>query len=60
MKALESFERVGVMPHRSYYIPFAEEDAVRTKYGIPDRSGSSRFENSPTFGSGQNCSCCCP
>ena len=43
MKALESFERVGVMPHRSYYIPFAEEDAVRTKYGIPDRSGSSRF-----------------
>ena len=43
MKEWESFERVGVMPHRSYYIPFAEENTVTTRYGIPDRSGSSRF-----------------
>ncbi len=43
MKEYESFERIGVTPHRSYYIPFAETDTVKTKYGIIDRTSSSRF-----------------
>ncbi|MBQ2712858.1 MAG: hypothetical protein IJF71_05705 [Clostridia bacterium] len=43
MKEYESFARIGTMPHRSYYIPFAEEDEVRTQYGITDRDSSSRF-----------------
>lgn len=43
MKEIKSFERVGTMPHRSYYIPFDEKDTVRDKYGIIDRESSSRF-----------------
>lgn len=43
MKEQTSFERIGTMPHRSYYIPFAESDTVQTRYGIPDRESSSRF-----------------
>ncbi len=43
MNEVKSFERIGVMPHRSYYIPFDEGDTVREKYGIIDRNSSSRF-----------------
>ena len=43
MKEWESFERIGVMPHRSYYVPFAPDDPVGTVHGIPDRRTSSRF-----------------
>ena len=39
----ESFSRIGVEPHRSYYIPFDEQDVVKTKFGIEDRASSSRF-----------------
>ncbi len=38
-----SFARIGTMPHRSYYIPFAPDDAVTETYGIVDRCSSSRF-----------------
>lgn len=43
MKEYESFERYGVEPHRSYYIPFAEDDKVNYKFGVIDRNRSSRF-----------------
>ena len=43
MKEFEQFQRIGVMPHRSYYIPFAEEDEIKTVCGIQDRTSSSRF-----------------
>ena len=43
MKEYESLDRIGVEPHRSYYIPFAETDSVKTVYGITDRKSSSRF-----------------
>jgi len=43
MKEFERFDRIGTTPHRSYYIPFADDDTVRTKYGIIDRTSSSRF-----------------
>ena len=43
MKEFEKFDRIGTTPHRSYYIPFAEKDTVRTKHGILDRTSSSRF-----------------
>ncbi len=43
MKEFQNFDRIGTTPHRSYYIPFAENDVVRTKYGILDRTSSSRF-----------------
>lgn len=43
MKEYESFERIGVMPQRSYYIPFCESDALKNRYGIIDRNASSRF-----------------
>jgi len=43
MKEFERFDRIGTMPHRSYYIPFREGDAVKTKHGIIDRTSSSRF-----------------
>lgn len=43
MKEYESFERVGVEPHRSYYIPFAETDKIKNQFGIVDRRSSSRF-----------------
>ncbi len=43
MKEYQSFDRIGTMPHRSYYIPFAPEDMVKTKHSILDRTSSSRF-----------------
>ena len=43
MKEFERFDRIGTTPHRSYYIPFAPDDTVATKYGIIDRTSSSRF-----------------
>ena len=43
MREYESFERIGVEPFRSYYIPFAENDKIKSKYGIIDRTQSSRF-----------------
>ena len=43
MKEFQKFDRIGTTPHRSYYIPFAETDVVRNKYGILDRTSSSRF-----------------
>ena len=43
MKEYEGFERIGTTPHRSYYIPFAENDVIKTKHGIQDRVSSSRF-----------------
>ena len=43
MKEFQKFDRIGTTPHRSYYIPFAENDTIRTKHGILDRTSSSRF-----------------
>ena len=43
MKAYEGFQRVGVEKQRSYYIPFAESDRVKYRYGIVDRKSSSEF-----------------
>ncbi len=43
MKEFQRFERIGTTPHRSYYIPFALDDVVRTKHSILDRTSSSRF-----------------
>ncbi|MBE7086924.1 MAG: hypothetical protein E7369_01315 [Clostridiales bacterium] len=43
MKEYESFDRIGVEPHRSYYIPFAPNDKIKSKWGIVDRTSSSRF-----------------
>ena len=43
MKEFEKFDRIGTMPHRSYYIPFAENDIIKRKHGIQDRMSSSRF-----------------
>ncbi len=43
MKEFQRFDRIGTTPHRSYYIPFAEDDTIRNKYGIIDRTASSRF-----------------
>ena len=43
MREYEQFERIGTMPHRSYYVPFAPDDQVGTIYGIVDRTTSSRF-----------------
>lgn len=42
-KEYEKFDRIGTLPHRSYYIPFAEDDTVKTRFGIVDRLSSSRF-----------------
>ena len=42
-KEFERFERIGVEQPRSYYIPFAETDKVKTKHGIIDRNSSSCF-----------------
>lgn len=42
-KEYESFDRIGTLPHRSYYIPFSEGDKVKKRYGIIDRASSSRF-----------------
>ena len=43
MKEYESFKRIGTEPHRSYYIPFAENDTPSECFGIIDRKSSSRF-----------------
>jgi len=43
MKEIEKFDRIGTTPHRSYYIPFAPDDTVKTIHGILDRTSSSRF-----------------
>ncbi len=43
MKEYNSFERIGTLPHRSYYIPFSENDKIRNVFGIVDRHSSSRF-----------------
>ena len=43
MREFEKFDRIGTTPHRSYYIPFAPNDTVRTKHSILDRTSSSRF-----------------
>ena len=43
MKEYESFERIGVETHRSYYIPFDAGDKIKKKFGIIDRRSSSRF-----------------
>ena len=43
MKEFERFDRVGTTPHRSYYVPFAVDDTVKTIHGIIDRTSSSRF-----------------
>ena len=38
-----SFNRINVMPERSYYIPFGINDKPRYKHGIIDRKSSSEF-----------------
>lgn len=43
MKEFERFDRIGTMPHRSYYIPFGEKDKIESVFGIVDRRSSSRF-----------------
>lgn len=43
MKEYESFDRIGTEAQRSYYVPFAPEDEIKDKYGIIDRTQSSRF-----------------
>ncbi len=43
MKIYENFARKGTTEQRSYYIPFSEDDEVKEKYGIIDRSSSSEF-----------------
>ena len=43
MKEIQKIDRIGTTPHRSYYIPFAPEDAVSMNHGILDRTASSRF-----------------
>ena len=43
MKEFERFDRIGTEPHRSYYIPFSENDKTGTVHGIQDRKKSSRF-----------------
>ncbi len=43
MKEYESFKRIGAEAQRSYYVPFAPEDEIKEKYGIIDRTQSSRF-----------------
>ena len=45
MKEYESFARIGAMPHRSYYIPFAEGEKIGRSFGIQDRTTSSRFQS---------------
>ncbi|MDE7395582.1 MAG: hypothetical protein K2M95_05655 [Clostridiales bacterium] len=39
----ETFQRVGVQPPRSYYIPFGEKTPFAFSHGILDRSASDRF-----------------
>lgn len=42
-REFERFDRIGTMPHRSYYIPFADTDTIGYTHGIVDRKKSSRF-----------------
>lgn len=42
-KEYETLNREGVLPARSYYIPFAESDKIKFSQGIIDRTKSSRF-----------------
>ncbi len=39
----KKFDRIGVEKQRSYYIPFAATDKIKYKFGIVDRTSSSRF-----------------
>lgn len=34
MNEIECIDRVGIIPHCSYYIPFDERDVIEEKYGI--------------------------
>lgn len=43
MKEYLSLQRIGVEEARSYYVPFAPTDKLSYKYGIIDRTASSRF-----------------
>ena len=43
MKEYKQYERIGTLPHRSYFIPFAADDKVTTVHGIVDRTSSSRL-----------------
>ena len=43
MKEYLNFDRIGTEQHRSYYIPFSEDDKVKSRFGIVDRHSSSRF-----------------
>lgn len=43
MKEYESFKRIGVENHRSYYIPFSNGDEIKNKNCIINREESSRF-----------------
>ena len=43
MKEYQGFKRIGTMPHRSYYIPFAEDDVPSMSHGIIERKSSSRY-----------------
>ena len=43
MQEIKEYKRIDTMPHRSYYIPFAEEDNVGEIFGIIDRTTSTRF-----------------
>lgn len=45
MNEYKEFDRIGTEPHRSYYIPFGENDRVEYVFGIVDRKSSSRFES---------------
>lgn len=38
-----SFERVGIEPPRTYYVPFSENQEISMKHGIIDREKSDRF-----------------
>ena len=39
----ETYERVGIEPPRSYYIPFGEKQEFAFAHGILDRTKSDRF-----------------
>ena len=34
MNEIECIDRVDIIPHCSYYIPFDERDVIEEKYGI--------------------------
>lgn len=45
MKELLSFDRIGALPYRSYYIPFLLDDKIKFRYGIVNRNSSSCFQS---------------